>query len=117
MRGYKEEGTTTTPFDMAMLNGIDRFQLAIDASTGWTGWRERHSLLRQSLQDRPDGGTGPYPRARRGPGGDPELDTGLTVPSPAPTGGAVGNPWRPWKQSFPPDNTGSILGLCDPRNT
>ena len=31
VRGYKEEGTTTTPFDMAMLNGIDRFQLAIDA--------------------------------------------------------------------------------------
>ena len=31
MRGYQEEGTTTTPFDMAMLNGIDRFQLAIDA--------------------------------------------------------------------------------------
>ncbi len=31
VRGYKEEGTTTTPFDMAVLNNVDRFQLAIDA--------------------------------------------------------------------------------------
>ncbi len=31
MRGYKEEGTTTTPFDMCVLNNIDRFQLSLDA--------------------------------------------------------------------------------------
>ena len=31
MRGYKEEGTTTTPFDMVVLNNVDRFQLALDA--------------------------------------------------------------------------------------
>ena len=30
MRGYKEEGTTTTPFDMTVLNDIDRFHLALD---------------------------------------------------------------------------------------
>jgi xylulose-5-phosphate/fructose-6-phosphate phosphoketolase len=30
VRGYKEEGTTTTPFDMVVLNNMDRFQLAID---------------------------------------------------------------------------------------
>jgi len=30
VRGYKEEGTTTTPFDMAVLNQVDRFHLAID---------------------------------------------------------------------------------------
>ena len=51
VRGYKEEGTTTTPFDMAMLNGIDRFQLAIDAIDRVPGLSGRHSLLRQSLQD------------------------------------------------------------------
>ena len=33
MRGYKEEGTTTTPFDMCVLNNIDRFQLTLDAIT------------------------------------------------------------------------------------
>ena len=31
VRGYKEEGTTTTPFDMAVLNNLDRYQLALDA--------------------------------------------------------------------------------------
>jgi xylulose-5-phosphate/fructose-6-phosphate phosphoketolase len=30
VRGYKEEGTTTTPFDMAVLNNLDRYQLALD---------------------------------------------------------------------------------------
>jgi xylulose-5-phosphate/fructose-6-phosphate phosphoketolase len=30
VRGYKEEGTTTTPFDMTVLNDLDRFHLAGD---------------------------------------------------------------------------------------
>jgi xylulose-5-phosphate/fructose-6-phosphate phosphoketolase len=33
VRGYKEEGTTTTPFDMCVLNNIDRFQLTLDVIT------------------------------------------------------------------------------------
>jgi xylulose-5-phosphate/fructose-6-phosphate phosphoketolase len=31
VRGYRDEGTTTTPFDMVVLNNLDRFQLALDA--------------------------------------------------------------------------------------
>ncbi len=31
VRGYKEEGTTTTPFDMVVLNNLDRYQLSLDA--------------------------------------------------------------------------------------
>jgi xylulose-5-phosphate/fructose-6-phosphate phosphoketolase len=31
VRGYKEEGTTTTPFDMVVLNNVDRYQLMLDA--------------------------------------------------------------------------------------
>lgn len=31
VRGLKEEGTTTTPFDMVVLNNLDRYQLALDA--------------------------------------------------------------------------------------
>ena len=31
VRGFKEEGTTTTPFDMVVLNNVDRYQLALDA--------------------------------------------------------------------------------------
>lgn len=34
MRGYKEEGSTTTPFDMCVLNNFDRFQLIVDAMRG-----------------------------------------------------------------------------------
>ena len=30
MRGYKEEGTTTTPFDMVMMNDLDRYHLVMD---------------------------------------------------------------------------------------
>ncbi len=39
VRGYKEEGTTTTPFDMVMLNDLDRFHLVMDGdrSRPWTG--------------------------------------------------------------------------------
>ncbi len=32
MRGYKEEGTSTTPFDMLVRNDLDRFHLVIDAT-------------------------------------------------------------------------------------
>jgi xylulose-5-phosphate/fructose-6-phosphate phosphoketolase len=31
VRGYKEEGTTSTPFDMVVMNDVDRFHLAMDA--------------------------------------------------------------------------------------
>jgi phosphoketolase len=31
VRGFRDEGTTTTPFDMVVLNNLDRFQLALDA--------------------------------------------------------------------------------------
>ena len=41
VRGYKEEGTTTTPFDMVMLNDIDRFHLVIDVIDRVPGLGER----------------------------------------------------------------------------
>jgi xylulose-5-phosphate/fructose-6-phosphate phosphoketolase len=31
VRGYKQEGITTTPFDLVVLNNLDRYQLALDA--------------------------------------------------------------------------------------
>ena len=51
VRGYKEEGTTTTPFDMCVLNEIDRFHLVVDvidrvASFGPTG-----DYLREQMTD------------------------------------------------------------------
>jgi xylulose-5-phosphate/fructose-6-phosphate phosphoketolase len=51
VRGYKEEGTTTTPFDMVMLNDLDRFHLAIDAIDRVPGLISRCAQLRQWLVD------------------------------------------------------------------
>ena len=52
VRGYKEEGTITTPFDMAVLNQLDRFHLAIDALDRLPQLRSRGSYLRQALRDK-----------------------------------------------------------------
>jgi xylulose-5-phosphate/fructose-6-phosphate phosphoketolase len=49
VRGYKEEGTTTTPFDMVMLNDLDRFRLVIDVIDRVPGLAARAAGLRQEL--------------------------------------------------------------------
>jgi xylulose-5-phosphate/fructose-6-phosphate phosphoketolase len=51
VRGYKEEGTTTTPFDMVMLNDLDRFHLVIDVIDRVPGLGERAAELRQRMAD------------------------------------------------------------------
>lgn len=51
VRGYKEEGTTTTPFDMVMLNGLDRFHLVIDVIDRVPGLALRAAHLRQQMVD------------------------------------------------------------------
>jgi xylulose-5-phosphate/fructose-6-phosphate phosphoketolase len=52
VRGYREEGTTTTPFDMVMLNGLDRFHLVMDAIDRVPGLGARAAELRQEMADR-----------------------------------------------------------------
>jgi xylulose-5-phosphate/fructose-6-phosphate phosphoketolase len=52
VRGYKEEGTTTTPFDMVMLNDLDRFHLVIDVIDRVPGLADRAGHLRQEMADR-----------------------------------------------------------------
>jgi xylulose-5-phosphate/fructose-6-phosphate phosphoketolase len=52
VRGYKEEGTTTTPFDMVMLNDLDRFHLVIDVIDRVPGLAGRAGRLRQEMSDR-----------------------------------------------------------------
>jgi xylulose-5-phosphate/fructose-6-phosphate phosphoketolase len=69
VRGYKEEGTTTTPFDMCVLNDMDRFTLALDAvrrvprlrqltdaaTQKFTETRQRHKLyVSQYGEDLPE---------------------------------------------------------------
>jgi xylulose-5-phosphate/fructose-6-phosphate phosphoketolase len=51
VRGYKEEGTTTTPFDMVMLNDMDRFHLVIDVIDRVPGLGSRAAHLRQQMVD------------------------------------------------------------------
>jgi xylulose-5-phosphate/fructose-6-phosphate phosphoketolase len=51
VRGYKEEGTTTTPFDMVMLNDLDRFHLTIDVIDRVPGLGARYAGLRQEMVD------------------------------------------------------------------
>src|SRR5579859_5286365 len=51
VRGYKEEGTTTTPFDMLVLNDMDRFHLVMDVIDRVPGLGPRAATLRQAMED------------------------------------------------------------------
>jgi xylulose-5-phosphate/fructose-6-phosphate phosphoketolase len=51
VRGYKEQGTTTTPFDMVMLNDLDRFHLVIDVIDRVPGLEVPSAALRQQMVD------------------------------------------------------------------
>jgi xylulose-5-phosphate/fructose-6-phosphate phosphoketolase len=51
VRGYQEEGTTTTPFDMVMLNDMDRFHLVMDVIDRVPALGQRAAGLRQRMTD------------------------------------------------------------------
>jgi xylulose-5-phosphate/fructose-6-phosphate phosphoketolase len=52
VRGFKEEGTTTTPFDMVMLNDLDRFHLVMDVIDRVPGLASSAGHVRQLMEDR-----------------------------------------------------------------
>ena len=52
VHGYQEEGTTTTPFDMTVLNGLDRFHLAGDAIDRVPRLHDQAGHVQQHLRDR-----------------------------------------------------------------
>src|ERR1017187_8390474 len=52
VRGYKEEGTTTTPFDMVVLNDLDRFHLVADVIDRVPGLGTRAAYVKQALRDK-----------------------------------------------------------------
>ncbi len=52
VRGYKEEGTTTTPFDMVVLNDMDRFHLVMDVIARVPGLGQRAARVNQLMMDK-----------------------------------------------------------------
>ncbi len=52
VRGYKEEGTTTTPFDMVVLNNLDRFSLANDVIDRVPKLATRAAYAKQAIRDK-----------------------------------------------------------------
>ncbi len=52
VRGYKEEGTTTTPFDMAVLNDLDRFHLVMDVADRVPALGGQAIYLKQLMRDK-----------------------------------------------------------------
>jgi xylulose-5-phosphate/fructose-6-phosphate phosphoketolase len=52
VRGYKEEGTTTTPFDMVVLNDLDRFHLVADVLDRVPSLGSRAVYVKQLIRDK-----------------------------------------------------------------
>ncbi|MGH2570131.1 MAG: phosphoketolase, partial [bacterium] len=52
VRGYKEEGTTTTPFDMCVLNDLDRFHLVEDVIDRVPGLGSRAAYAKQAIRNK-----------------------------------------------------------------
>ncbi|MNE79534.1 Xylulose-5-phosphate phosphoketolase [compost metagenome] len=52
MRGFIEEGTTTTPFDMAVMNELDRYHLAIEAINRLPVLKEKAAHVVSALQEK-----------------------------------------------------------------
>ena len=51
VRGFNERGTTTTPFDMLMMNDLDRFRIVMDVIRRVPGLTERYAALSQLMDD------------------------------------------------------------------
>ena len=74
VRGFIEEGTTTTPFDMVVLNELDRFHLAIEVDRPRARPRRRRAAhVKQQFRDKLHRAHALRARARRGHAGDPRL--------------------------------------------
>ena len=76
VRGYKEEGTTTTPFDMVMLNDMDRFHLVMDVIDRVPGARAARRRPAPADGRRAPARARLHARARRRPARGPRLEAG-----------------------------------------
>ena len=76
VRGYKEEGTTTTPFDMVVLNDLDRFHLVADVIDRVPAPRRARGLCQAGDPRQADRAQAIHRRTRRGHAGNPQLEVG-----------------------------------------
>ena len=74
VRGYIEEGTTTTPFDMVVMNDLDRFHLVMDVIDRVPGLGTRAAGAAAADDRRPHPSSPLHARVRRGPPRGPQLD-------------------------------------------
>ena len=79
VRGYKEEGTTTTPFDMVVLNDMDRYHLVMDVIDRVPGLATRAAVVRQQMVDKRARAPPLRARARRGHAGGARLDVAAVM--------------------------------------
>ena len=86
VRGYKEEGTITTPFDMTVLNDLDRFHLVISALDRLPQTGEKGLAVKRMLRAQADRAQALHRAGRAGPAGDPRLEVGQCLTA------AVGRP-------------------------
>jgi len=101
VRGYKEEGTTTTPFDMVVRNDMDRYHLAIDVIDRVPALGYHAAHVKQAFRDKliehrryiqTVGDDPPEIRDWRWPGRDGAGSTGATGPRGRAAGQPAGTP-------------------------
>ncbi len=77
VRGYKEEGTTTTPFDMVVMNDLDRFHLVGDVIDRVAEPRRARRPRQAGAARQADRAQGVHPALRPGHAGGARLEVGL----------------------------------------
>ena len=81
VRGYKEEGTTTTPFDMTVRNDLDRFHLVKDVAERVPKLAPRAAHIAQAMREKLIEHAAYISQARRGHARDPRLALGRLTAS------------------------------------